>query len=303
MSEARLIILNMLSEKKISIEEAERLLKALETESKAKPFSNVFKEIGQSLQNIPRSDAAQVVSEAFEHVKNTVSSVGSILDGTDQDQQLQIGPGTDLKVNHGGGNLLLHTIEGEELILSGARRGCSMDSEQNSVTVNSGGGNLAVGIPANVQMLSINTGGGNVSVRGLSVQQLHARSAGGNLSAEGMHAGEAKISSMGGHVSLKELQTNSLEARSIGGNVDVSIQPTKEGVIDLHSVGGNVDLKLPEDASFSVTADTLGGKFSTEFELEDYRSHGGKAEGRTGSDGLTIRLRTKGGNARVRKLG
>ncbi len=301
MSDARFTILNMLAEKKITVEEAERLLKALEPKSESKGLANILKEIGQSLQNIPHSEAAQVMNDAFEHVKNTVSSVGSILDGTDQDQEFQIAPGTDLKIHHGGGNLLLHTVDEDKLVLSGARRGCSMDAAKNRVVINSGGSNLAVGIPRNVETLDVSAGGGNVSVRGLPLQHLHAKSAGGNLTLEGIHASQLKLSSMGGHLTLKQIKTIALEARSIGGNIHVEMQPEEDSAIDLHSVGGHVELKLPENSSFKVKADTLGGRFSSDFQLQDYQSRGGRSEGRVGEGKITIRLRTKGGDARIRK--
>ena len=301
MNEARLKILTMLSEKKISVEEAERLLKALEPETKPKGVGEMFRDIGRSFQRIPQTEAAQIMADVVEQVKDTVGSIGSVLEGTDKDQQLQIMPGTDLKVHHGGGHLLLHATEEDQLILSGARRGCSMDSANNRVVVNSGGNNLAVGVPANVTTLAVSAGGGNVSVRGLTLQHLHAKAAGGHLTLDEVHVTELRLSSMGGHIDLRKIQSASIGARAIGGNITLQLSPEGEAHVDLHSVGGNLELYLPAECMFRVDAETLGGRFSTEFELQDYKSHGGHTEGRVGVSDVQLQLRTTGGNIRIRK--
>ena len=103
MNEERLAILRMLSEGKISVEEAEMLLRAVSdtsaeraqahtTERKSKEVTELFQEIGQEISkavaSVQRSEVGKIVSEVVDEVKGSIFSAMGAMGGTDEEQTI-----------------------------------------------------------------------------------------------------------------------------------------------------------------------------------------------------------------------
>jgi hypothetical protein len=310
----KLMILEMLSEGKIRVDQAEALLKAIKDDSSASKrgpeividpirTGKLGRAIEKAMKNMP--DIAETISEAFEEVGETLSaSIGSMLEdvGMKGGEQVVEVPtaetdDTRIEIKHGGGSLSLIGVEGKQVKIIGGRRRCKV--EGNSVSIISGGGSATIELPRRIHSVDVKVGGGNLTVENLD-GDLSTSAAGGNLTLVNIYGQSVHGSATGGNVTLRDIhQASSMKFRAAGGNVKAELGTINAGQIELNSYGGGVELKLAANSAFNVSIDSFGGDAYSEFELQDVKTEGGSFKGKYNNGGASISLSAKGGDARL----
>lgn len=307
----KLMILEMLSEGKITAEQAEALLKAIKDDSSASNSKRgheividpirtgkLGRAIEKAMKNMP--DIAETISEAFEEVGETLSSsIGSMLEDVGMkggEQVVEVPDNPRIEIKHGGGSLSIIGIEGNQVKISGGRRRCKV--EGNLVSIISGGGGSTIEVPRRVQSAEVKVGGGNLTVENLH-GDLAASAAGGNLTLINISGQSVHGNATGGNVTLRDLQAASIKFRAAGGNVKAELGTITSGQLEFNSYGGGVELKLAADSAFKVSIDSFGGDAYSEFELQDAQMEKGAFKGKYNDGGASIALSAKGGDARL----
>ncbi|MEW6159938.1 MAG: DUF4097 family beta strand repeat-containing protein [Verrucomicrobiota bacterium] len=116
-------------------------------------------------------------------------------------------------------------------------------------------------------------------------------------------SGGVEASSVNGKVLGQEL-SGDVELSSVNGAVTASIRSVEnEKRISLHTVNGTVTLQLPRDANAEITADTLNGGISTEFDLPVKKQFpvGQDLKARLGEGGGRVKLSTVNGSIRLQR--
>jgi len=309
-SDAQRDILKMLAENVIDVNEAERLLKALNEGEKRKedsPFrhrkhhhgigegmSDMFESLGDTLSNIGPM------------VKNTVGDMMSGIFGDDfcdwrnedfidiepLEERYDISAGTcmviagDLKWKHG--DLRIKGIAGNT---------CRIDNDDGQhmrirrspthFVVQWIEGNLNVLVPETVSKLLVRSNGGDIRIA--DVQS------------------DMNVLTMGGNLKLKELLKD-FKVKTMGGDINLALNAGWNGKAKVRTMGGNIMLKVPDGLGFNADAFTMGGVISVAEgmkKVESGPSFPGKksAKIRAGEydSTSTISLKTMGGDITLRE--
>jgi DUF4097 and DUF4098 domain-containing protein YvlB len=144
------------------------------------------------------------------------------------------------------------------------------------------------------------TSGGDIYLReGTAEAKLHT--SGGNIRVE-RAGGRTQVSTSGGDIRLDEVK-ELVSARTSGGNVHATITGPLTADTELGTSGGDVVVKLRRDIGFHLDASTSGGDVSAEgLTLTIDRGGIGKRRlsGTVNGGGPLLRLRTSGGNIKIR---
>jgi len=308
MSEERTLILKMLSDGKITPEEAEKLLRALsgepakrrgprrhrrpeEREGDAKA---VFRGLGKVF-----DEFGNIVVDVVGQVKDSLSGVSDILSGTEGLQIVDVPAESKLILKHGGGSVNIHSAEGEQLAIDGAKRSCKVNLDSAITEITSLGGQLDVGIPQRIVDVEVKAGGGNFAIENISLNSLSAKVAGGNLSIA-HSSGKITASVIGGIIQMQDVRSEKLEAKSAGGGIKLNTGTVTSGEISLSSAGGHIEVTIARDSAFEVDASMVGGQFESELELEIIDSSPGHTKAKYNEGGALISLSSKGGNVRIK---
>src|SRR5262249_222034 len=101
-----------------------------------------------------------------------------------------------------------------------------------------------------------------------------------------------------GSIKLKGVR-GGVEAGTGSGDVEVDGDP--KGAWDVHTGSGTVELRIPSQASFDINADSSSGEVSIDhpvtIQAKIKRNH---REGKVGSGGALLTLRTGSGDIRIR---
>ena len=313
-SDAQRDILKMLSENVISVEDAERLLKALnEGKNRAEgPHSQHWKHhahhgIGMGMSGMFES-IGDALSDIGPMVKNTVDDVMAGVFGDDLgdlededfvdveplEEQYEISADTrmvivsdwkwgpkrgDLRIQGVSGNVCrIENAEGQHLRI---RR-----SATHFVVQWSGG-------PLNVQVPE-------------SVTKLRIRSKGGNIRVAALHS-DMSVKTLGGDLTLNDLFTD-FKVKTMGGDITLTLNAAWNGDAKVHTMGGDITMLVPDNIGFSADASTMGGEISVAGgmrKVNNKQSFPGKSSAKihVGADdsSSTISLKTMGGDIKLRK--
>ena len=177
----------------------------------------------------------------------------------------EIPENTTLIIHCGGGNATVHPIDGTSVQVKGhsglPKVGLKVEGDR--AHISSGGQSIEVEVPTGVTALQANIGGGSLRIRDLRMS-VEARSAGGGVHIEGV-VGNIQASAEGGSVELVDITSTEVEARARGGSVSMTTGTMKEGRVLLESLGGSTRLGLSEDSAFEVHARAKGGHIVCDF--------------------------------------
>jgi len=296
MSEARIEILKLISEGKISPAEGERLLAALDQ-----------KEAPQIEEETPTKSWTDGVARALQDVADTVrravdDAIGATQKVFDEHRpetenvqvaggEFPVPPGARLKVQHAirvsfggtskGGNVVLHTGQGDRVRIV---RGQAIEVHRNGTdyVLSWAKDNLELEVPSTLAGLDVRCMGGD-----LEVQQF---------------PGPMSLETMGGELRVRSPRSG-FRVRTLGGKARIADMDLKEGVATINSTGGDVQVDLATTASMTIRATTLGGTIEfppgTESETE------GRARRRAscviGGGDAAVTIDTLGGDVRVRQ--
>lgn len=265
MSDERKEILRMLAEKVISVDETERLLRALDDgdrkrrEKESRPGNFPRDSLRVSLDSL-----GDALSEVGPSVKGVVEEAVSSLAGLrideeedDEEESVEIteksfplAEGTRLIIRNtprprtGNANLSIEAVEGDmcEIITDDARN-VRVRRGKSRTTIRWTTGSLRVKVPATVAKLNGSTMGGDIGVQGLAC--------------------ETVIKTMGGDLSLQGV-SGEFAAKTMGGSVSIRLDPAWHGDSKAVTMGGAVSLSAPQGVNANVRATTMGGRVDVE---------------------------------------
>lgn len=305
MSDEQREILKMVADKVITVEEAERLLNALEEGGRAREqlpkdrggVGAAFDALGDVL-----SDVGPMVRSA---VEDAISGIGF---GPDEPEEsttdyapwdgnaLAVAQGTVLDIlqlrgrrmgTRRGAGLTIEGIAGEE---------CSLDAQSatdvrihrrdNRLQIRWSQGDLTVRVPETAAKAVARITGGSIRTRGVSCP-VHLRTMGGNLDLEAIR--------------------HPFDAKTMGGGITLALGSGFRGEGRLHTMGGSISATVPGDLSCTVHAVTLGGTIEIDGGLAQIERS--KAAGKqvvnvslgTGPVSGSLALKTMGGSIAVRR--
>ena len=166
------------------------------------------------------------------------------------------------------------------------------------VEVRTSGGDIELGrIEGEIDAV---TSGGDIDVEA-GRGNIKVVTSGGDIRVE-RAVGDVRASTSGGDVRI-EYVDGVVDASSSGGNVVARFASELTGAASLSTSGGNVTAWLPESAGADLNASTSGGSVKTDG-LRVEVHHGGQGKnklvGEINGGGERLRLRTSGGNIRVK---
>lgn len=289
MNKAREIILRLVAEGKISVEEAEEILEAVEGPSRG-PFADFFS--GKRTEPGPR---ARVRTNRQGRGKQQDYQYSYKFNfpwdqpdwqwpweqqgwqwpwdrqgwqwpwekpsGKEATSIFEVPEEAQLKIRNGGGDLTIRSTDEASLRLTGSRAASKVAIEDKAVLVSSAGVDLIIEVPAKVVSMEAAQSGGDMSVENLNAD-LVARVAGGDMSIS-RATGKIQASVEGGDISLAGIESTEVEARTDGGDISLNmLSAVKEGSVSLSSDGGDISLVLPPDSQCQISASAPNGDIS-----------------------------------------
>jgi DUF4097 and DUF4098 domain-containing protein YvlB len=124
--------------------------------------------------------------------------------------------------------------------------------------------------------------------------------------------GDLKISGITGYLSLGTVNgtitasgmADNAWIETVNGEIDLSFAKMGKGqAVDAESVNGGITIQLPADADAHVSAETINGEMSNDFDLAIDKGEwiGSSMEGRCGSGAARISLETVNGSIAIKK--
>ena len=168
----------------------------------------------------------------------------------------------------------------------------NIDGAGQSLEVSTSGGHINIG-PVDGD-LSAHTSGGHIST-GRVEGSLKLNTSGGHVSADGC-GGDADVSTSGGDIKLRDMG-GFVRASTNGGDLRVELADGNGAGADLSTDRGWIRLTVPAGVGFEVDARADGA--DVDVDVPSLKIAGstdrGRLEGKIGSGGNTLRLRSDGG--------
>jgi len=183
--------------------------------------------------------------------------------------------------------------------------------------LNTSGGSITVtGLQGNTR---VNTSGGTIRMTDLNgtiqantsggsirLSQCHggtiAYTSGGSIKAE-KGSGELKLKTSGGSITVNDHDGN-VTGKTSGGSITVTMLAQPTAPCTLATSGGSVTAFLPADVAVDIDAATSGGKVYSDFpDAQPNPEKRTRLVAPINGGGPTLRLKTSGGNVRIKKLG
>lgn len=294
MSEERLQILRMLADKTISVDDAERLLRAVEAgdapapqappRKGAGPFGFGIEQIGATINSMGEA-IEDVMGDALEGLGLEGVSGQDSSDVPLEDGGFAIPAGSKLVLrNRKGGatSLVLSGAEGERCTVNPDAVGLRVRKLGGRVLVLWDDGDLRISVPP-------------------TVASIKARLMGGGMKAQRVPC-PVELKTMGGDLELRELR-HSFDVKTMGGAIAASLDASFTGRGRAVTMGGDVQAVVP--AGIKVAAQTMGGTVEVDAALGQAVRHGSGGGQRVevgpphAGAATLVELKTMGGNVRL----
>jgi hypothetical protein len=256
MSQEQVEILKMVADKVISVEEGERLLRALEESHRqqgggwhhhhGRHGHGWFARVGEVF-----GDVGAMVQDA---VEEAIGEGGSDFEPDDErfaevdlgGSRLAVPSGTTLLVRHRPlaelgarrGDVELRGVAGDSCAVAGPEKaGVRVFRADGRLAVAFARGPVRIEVPETVSSLKVATAGGDIAAVALGCP--------------------VELKTMGGNIALEGV-TREVKAKTVGGNLRVALAPGLTGESRVVTMGGNIDLLVPEGVKVMVRAATIG---------------------------------------------
>jgi len=308
MSEAQKEILKMLSDNVISVDEAERLLKALNEGEKRKEESKSRAGGARSITSVLES-VGEAFAEIGPMVKSTVEDAITGLLGDDLgdlheegledvdpvEGKYRIEEGTRMvivntwKGGSGKGDLFIKGVDGNLCRIEDENlKSIRVRQDSSHFVLQWSGGPLKVEVPGTVTMLRVRTRGGDIKVK--------------------QFGSKMNVKTLGGNLEMFDLLKD-FKAKTMGGSINLCLSKGWQGKGQAHTMGGNMKLSIPADVSLKAEAATMGGTIKVDKDIrqsENKQFFPGKSSvnvqiGEESTDSF-IALKTMGGDIELRKV-
>ncbi len=296
MSKARIEILRLIAEGKISPEEGERMLAALEEPTDApergaaprfgEAMGQVLQEMGETVRKAV-DDAIGSASRPFEELRKGTESVDVGAGGFEIESGGKLRIQQAMRMSFGGasrgGGLIARASQGNRIrIVRG--EAIEVHKSVDGHVLTWAKGNLEVEIPRDLSGLEVRSMGGDVEIISFP--------------------GPMALDSMGGEQRIRSPRS-AFRCRSLGGRVRIADLEMSDGVSTISTAGGDVDIDAAPGSSLTVRISTLGGEIEIPPGTE--RESQGKTRRRTtcvlGSGAGELSIRSLGGSVRLRIAG
>ena len=184
---------------------------------------------------------------------------------------LEVPDEAQLKIRADGGDLRIRSTDGELLKFANPRAASVIGTEDKTIHISSQGNDLGIEVPAKIVSMEIALRGGDLKVQDLK-SELAANVAGGDMDIS-RATGNIQASIDGGDIHLADIQSGEVEARTDSGDIYLNILPAvEEGSIVLSSESGDISLFLPPDSRCQISASVPGGEISHNLPPESVES-------------------------------
>ncbi len=189
--------------------------------------------------------------------------------------QVRVPEKYSIKLQTGGGSIEIHDLGGTAVARTNGGS-IELDGAEGPVELTTSGGSIDV---EDVRGdLSVHTSGGRIRISDVT-GRVEARTSGGPI----------QVHDIGGPVL----------ARTSGGSISVRFSAAPAG--DLETSGGSIEAEFEDDSRFTLEAETIGGRVRIEPEIQITGSIArDRIVGDINGGGPSLRLKTSGGNVRVR---
>jgi hypothetical protein len=295
MNDERMEVLRMIAEKKITVEEGERLLRALDDRERRQPpppreqaqererpggfIADLLGSVGSMMQG--------VVSDALGGFGMVIHGRDSLAEVAFERGGVAVLPGETLELHHRGGDLDITPAQDDRFsIATGESSKVQvLRGEKRLVVVTRG--NLKVQVPSTAAELKVSTAGG--PLRGIGFQC------------------PVEIRSLGGDIALVGISRR-IDVKTLGGTLHLGVDGI-DGDSRGETLGGDVDVEFGPGARARVHATTLGGGVRCDPALggasRNWTMPGEKVALEIGSGGEvpapTLDIRTMGGTVHLRR--
>lgn len=295
MSEARMEILRLVAEGKLSPEEGDRRLRALEEQERVggpgpsrsagfgDAMTQAIEEVGETVRRV-FDDALGSAQRIFEETRADTETVEIGVDGFDIPSGSRLRIQQAMRVSFGGGskggNVILRTAGTSRVrIIRG--EAIEVHRTEADFVLTWAKGNLELEIPSDLAGLDVRCLGGDLEIQDFP-GPMSLDTAGGELRVQGPRA--------------------PFRFRSLGGRVRVADLDLRDGHAAISSAGGEVMVEAATHASITIVASSLGG--AMEFPPGSERESQGKTRRRAvsviGAGSAELKIDTLGGNIRVK---
>jgi len=285
MNKARETILRLVSEGKISVEEAEEILDAIEGAS-GSPFGSFFG--GKRAEAGPRARTRATTpgkGRQYEYKFNFPWDQPGWQwpwdrhdwqwpweqsdwrwpwegpGGGESTSMFEVPEEAQLKIRNAGGDLTIRGTDEASLRLIAPRATSKVTTDDNVVHISSAGADLTMEVPARVVSMEVAQSGGDMIGQELKTD-LVAKVVGGDMSISRAN-GKLQASVEGGDISLADIESTEVEVRTDAGDISLNMLPAvKEGSVSLSSDSGDISLVLPPDSQCQISASAPNGEIS-----------------------------------------
>jgi hypothetical protein len=169
-----------------------------------------------------------------------------------------------------------------------------IDDVQGDVSARTSGGRIE--LDGAVGQVDLRTSGGRIQVDDVE-GDVRANTSGGSVEVAEV-TGEVEVRTSGGHIKVHDVG-GPVFARTSGGRISVRFVDAAEG--DLETSGGSIEVEMGSDAGIDLDASTSGGRVSIDDDVPVSGTFGrSSVQGKVNGGGPELRLRTSGGNVRLR---
>jgi hypothetical protein len=197
----------------------------------------------------------------------------------------------DLKTS--GGDLKIAQLQGEARAKTSGGDVDANDVHGN-ITLNSSGGDIHV---ARVEgETHVETSGGDVRLLDVT-GAIKADTSSGEVVAKNVR-GNVELLSSGGNIRGEKID-GAINAKTSGGDIDVELVGANRG-INATSSGGDVTVRMSKEINGAVDVATSGGSVSSDLPVTSTRVSESKLNGTVNGGGESIRVRTSGGDIKLR---
>lgn len=166
-----------------------------------------------------------------------------------------------LMIRNDGGDLVIQGSDETSLKVTGSSPARNVRTEGKTIYISSAGDDLAIEVPAKTVSMEIAQNGGDLRVDNLKAD-MTIRVTGGDISVSRANS-KIQISVEGGDVHLTDITSTEMEVRTNAGDISMSMLPTvEEGSFSLGVDSGDISLILPPDSRCQISASTLDGEVS-----------------------------------------
>lgn len=211
--------------------------------------------------------------------------------------EIQTPRSVELDIDTAGGKIEADSIEGDVRLDTSGGSIQARGITGNVLADTSGGSIVVEDVTGNV---NADTSGGNITAEKIG-GDLRADTSGGNIKIDGVD-GNVEADTSGGSIRIGAA-AGRVEADTSGGSITASLTSANTGGGRLSTSGGGITVYVDPGANLEIDASSSGGSVVCEIPVT-VRGRISKTslQGKLGSGGETLKLRTSGGGIRIKPL-